>query len=194
MKEVEIPGGTAFFREKGKDEIPGRSVKLIRAAATAAGSQFAEFPELFEGQRPGESDEDRDARLEARLQGMTLSTEQAMAWDDMREATAVALIASWTLDKPLPTYKTIGDLDEELYEAILTAVGGMSAAELEVNFDLSDPSHPDYKETPTTASDGSDGLSEAQVPSESTTTPSTDGGPISGESSSPEPLSTIGSF
>jgi hypothetical protein len=65
---------------------------------------------------------------------MALSTRQAMAWDNVREAAAVALLKSWTLDRPLPTLETIGDLPDDLYEALLDEVGGVSAADIETDF------------------------------------------------------------
>ncbi len=134
MKEVTIPGGTAHFRERDADEISGRAVKIMRAAAVAAATTLADYPQLFEPPRAGESDEQREERLNEELKGVALSTEQAMAWDNMREATVVALLADWTLERPLPTLQTIGDLPEKLYDALLDAVGGVSAADLETDF------------------------------------------------------------
>lgn len=184
MKEVPIPGGTAYLREQGVDPIPGNSVKLIRAAATAMASQFPDHPELFEGARPGETEEQRNARVQKSVEGMTLSTEQAMAWDNLREATAVALLKEWTLDLPLPTLKTIGDLEASLYEALLDAVGGVSSADFETDFGVQPMSAGD---TPT------DGSASSLTPSAETPvppsipTPSTVGAPSTGAVSSPVP-------
>jgi hypothetical protein len=154
MRTVEIPGGTADFREQGKDEIPGRSVKLMRAAAVAAASELSSFPELFEPGRPGETDAERTARLAPRMEGVAFSTRQAMAWDNVREATVVALLKTWTLDRSLPTLESIGDLPDDLYDALLNEVGGMSAADIEVDF--SPPDRAGLEESPTGPSSGSD--------------------------------------
>ncbi len=173
MQTVPIPGGTANFRERGHDEIPGRSVKLIRAAALAAASELADYPQLFEPPREGETDEQRQERLGESLKDMVLSTEQAMSWDNVREATAVAMLASWSLDRPLPTLATIGDLPEDLYDALLTAVGGVSAGELETDFTpkIAKRDPVTGEEFPTGASDASNGPSEATPSNLSTQTP-----------------------
>jgi hypothetical protein len=168
MKVIQIPGGTASFRERGKDEIPGRAIKLIRAATMSAMSALSDYPEIFEGPRKGESDDDRTERLNERLKGVLLSTQQAMIWDNVREATVVGLLASWSLERPLPTLDTIGDLPEDLYLALLDEVGGVSAADLQEDFEMSDPKAPGYKERPTIDSSGSEKPSEAAQPKEST--------------------------
>src|ERR1019366_5494029 len=148
---VDIPGGTAVFLERGQDEIPGRAMKLIRAATVAAMSELSDFPQLLEPPVEGETTEARTERLRPFLEGIRLSTNQAMAWDNMREAAAVALLKSWTLDRPLPTLATIGDLPEELYDTLLEAVGGFSAAEVKTNFAPTGPG-----ESPTGDSGSSD--------------------------------------
>lgn len=177
MREVEIPDGKALFLERGHDEIPGRAVKLIRAAAASAATQFSEYPELLEAPREGETVEQRTERLTPRLSGLTLNVEQAMAWDNLREASVVALLKSWTLDRPLPTLATIGTLPEPLYDALLDAVGGISADELverfEPNPERIDPET--GEERPTTAFDGSDGVSKAEAESPSTSAPESAG-------------------
>lgn len=184
MKEaVKIPGGTANFRDANDPELPGRSVKILKAAATSAVSHLSDYPELFEPQREGESEEDRNTRLDGRLQGMKLSVDQAMALDNLREATVVATLESWTLDRRLPTLDTIGDLPAELYNALLEQAGGLSAIQLEENFNATkDPNDG----APTGDSGSSDGPSKPGPESLPMTTSSTDTAPSSGESSSLE--------
>lgn len=191
MRDVEIPGGTAKFLEtsgESRDEIPGRAVKLIKAGSMAALTQLSDYPELFEpprmvrdnesGEDRPETPEERSARLDSRLKGMRLSVEQAMAFDNMREATVVALLHSWTLDRRLPTLETIGDLDGDLYSALLAAAGGMSAAELEENFkETGDP----HDEVPTggfgSSSDGSKASPQStRTPKRQSDTSRSDGG------------------
>ena len=60
------------------------------------------------------------------LTSMRLDVDQAMAFDDLKEATVVATLHDWTLDRPLPTLETIGSLPSDLYEALLKAVAGIS--------------------------------------------------------------------
>lgn len=180
MKTVQLPGGgSAEFLERGTDEIPGRAVKLIRAAALAASTALADYPQLFEGPQPGETDEQRSVRLQDQLKGMILSTEQAMAWDNLREATAVAMLHAWTLrnpdnsPRPLPTLQTIGDLPEAVYDALLDAVGGVSATDLETDFG---PTPASVGDSPFENSNGSKPPSEA--------TPSPDVGQVGAPSTS----------
>lgn len=186
--EVEIPGGKAFFRERGVDPIPGDSVKLIKSAYRAARVTLAEFPQFFEEQREGESDEEYEERIAGMMKGVVLTTEQAMVWEELREATVVATLKSWTLDRPLPTLRTIGDLDQDLYEALLDAAGGIGAQQLETDFsvkrDKIDPAT--GEEFPTGGSSDSEWPSETDRESPSTTTSSTDSAPSSGGDSSPE--------
>lgn len=204
MRDVEIPGGTATFLEtsgESRDEIPGRAVKLIKAATMAASTQLADYPEIFappievedeetKEKRP-ETSEEREARLAPVLKGVRFTTEQAMAFDNMREATVVALLHSWTLGRRLPTLETIGDLPQDLYEALLGAVGGMSSHEIEENFDDTTGRPPNFAlgeeaEDPTGGSGSSSSSSKedpqsTQIPTSQSVTSQSDGG-----SSSPE--------
>lgn len=125
MRAVEIPGGTAFFREDGVDPIPGNSMKLRKAAARAAWSQLSEYPDLFTPGPAGETDEQREARLTSVKMRLTL--EQSMAFDDVQEAAVIAMLHHWTLDRPLPTLATLGDEDyADVYEPLLEAVQEVS--------------------------------------------------------------------
>jgi hypothetical protein len=184
MREVEIPGGKAYFLEKGVDEIPGRAVKLIKAAGTAAATQLSEYPELFEEPREGETEEERAERLTGRLSGLRLTTDQAMAWDNLREATVAATLSHWTLDRRPPrTPDEVSALPETLWEALLDSVGGMSAADLEANFD---PTGDPKDEVPTGSSGSSDGPSKAGPELTPTAMSSTAIAPSDGGDSSPE--------
>lgn len=175
MREIEVTcgqeTGKVLLRELNKDEIPGRAVKLIRAAALAAQTALSAYPQLFEPAPKGETDAERTKRLESVLSGVTLSLDQAMVWDNLREASAVSLIVSWTFDRPLPTIATIGTLPSDLYDALLDAAGGVSAAQLEEDFSVTPPTDkigPTGEERPTGAFDGSNGLSKAEAQSPST--------------------------
>ena len=183
-KEITIPGGKAFFREK----YTGRGIKLMRSAGLSAASNLSEYPELFEPARRGESEEERTERL-GKIK-LRIDPIQAQFWDNMREATVLASLESWTLDLPLPTStEELEELDGDLYEALLDAVGGMSAKDLETNFNPTgeklDPNSPLDEQSPTTGSESSSGPSSESPLLGSMETPSTGGSPISGESSSP---------
>lgn len=194
MKEVEIPGGTAQFREPGVDEMPGRAVKLIKAAAAAAVSQLSDYPEILansvppryeddDGNEREETFQEREERLEP-LAGLKFTTEQAMAWDNLREATVVATLKSWTLPRRLPTLESIGDLPDELYQALLGAVGGVSASDMEDSFDATAmPKDLGSTEVPTGNCGSSEGGSNTDPQLIPTSTSSTDGSATDGEAS-----------
>ena len=58
------------------------------------------------------------------------------------------MLDSWTYDRPLPTLETIGDEDEDVYDALLDGVDGVNPADVETNFDVQ-PGKGDADENPT---------------------------------------------
>ena len=160
MRTVEIPGGVASFREQGKDEIPIRSQKVLGAAIASARSHFSATPELFEPLKEGETQESRAERLG--LESAALSPAQALSLMTLQEATVVALLAEWTIGRPLPTLDNLDQLGVDLYTALMDAVGGIAASE--------DLDTPDFSVQPMTAegsptlpSPSSDGRSEGEA-------------------------------
>lgn len=184
MREVDIPGGKAYFREPDVDPFPGNSKKLMKAAYRAAFSQLGEeYPELFTPAPAGETEEQRVKREahEATIR-MRLSIDQARSMEEIQEAAVVAGLHHWTLDLPLPTFATLGeDKYAELYDALLEAVQEQPEHELEIDFGPNP-----VGETPTSGFDASSMPSRDEAPNPSTTILSADGTLISGESSSPE--------
>jgi hypothetical protein len=123
MRTVDIPGGTATFREEG--ELRGRDSKLVKAAAIAAQSALEKLPDDAQP-KPGETREQTAERLIGLMKNikLDLTQEEAMRLMSMKEAIVIAYLASWTLDLPLPTLETIGDLPGPIYDALDEAVGG----------------------------------------------------------------------
>jgi len=148
MRTVEIPGGTARFRE-GRSEMRGRDDLLISAASAAAASVIAKVPENtpIEGETPAQAEE----RALGMLQDMQLTWQEAQAMLEVRQAMVVATLESWTLEQPLPTMANIGDLPGDLYQALL-------AASEEVPVEAVATFEPDPDEaSPTPPSSASDG-------------------------------------
>jgi hypothetical protein len=124
---VEIPGGFAILREQ--DELRGRDRNLIKAAAMAAAAAIEKMPEsVQEGRLEGESDEDLQARLQAEVEKVDLSWEEGLSLLELRQATVVAVLQEWSLPLPLPTMKDIDLLPADLYDALDTAIGGVTNA------------------------------------------------------------------
>ena len=176
-RTIEIPGGSAVFRDR--EELRGRDQNLIQAAAMAAAPALAQLPDsVTKAAESGDMTQVAEDLTEA---PMSLSRPQALALLELKECVAVALLKSWTLPIPLPTVDTIGDLEIGLYTALCDAAGGMSMAELAVtNFE---PSH--EPESPFTDSASSNGHLEAEAES-----PSIPSLPSTGESTDIE-VSTI---
>ena len=193
MKEVTLPdtpdspgGGIAHFRERGIDSFPGRSVKLLRAAGLAAASQFEGIELVLEDGPEGETDEEREERYSKALGEANqnrLTVGQVTALFDAREAAVVATLVSWTLNRPLPTIANIGDLDGDLYDALLESVGGVGGVEASANFT---PKPWKGNENPTDDCESSGTGSPETPQSNPTLTSLTDTAPTSGESSSLE--------
>lgn len=180
--EIAIPGGKVYFREKQT----GRGKKLLRAAGISVATNLSEYPELLEPPREGESPEARAERIDALR--VRLTPQQAEFLDNIREATVLALLESWTLDKPLPrTVDELESLDEDLYDALLDSVMEIPGAKEDTDFQVVPVSEAN-KDRPTSGSSDSDGPSDSSaMPGESTTTPGSTGSPTNGDSSIQEP-------
>lgn len=146
---IEVPGGTCELRDAS--EMRGRDRKLVGAAALAAASAIAKLP----------PDMDAETPLDAASLAFTL--DEAMAMGTLREVVAIARLVSWTLDRPLPTAQTIGDLPGDLYDALIEQAGDPSVA-AETDFTAAKRDG----ESPTSGSSGSAGPSTAAAPSPST--------------------------
>lgn len=125
--QVEIPGGFAILREQ--NELRGRDRLLIKAAAMAAAPAIEKMPDTVrEGQQEGESEEEAQTRIASEVGSLQLTWQESMALLELRQATMIACLKSWTLNLPLPTMDSVGDLDADLYDALDTAIGGVTTA------------------------------------------------------------------
>ncbi len=142
MKTLEIPGGTARFREK--NEIKVRHRRLVESAAVAAASALSKLPD------------DPEQLKQLNLRELNLTRAEARALYDLQDATIIATLVDWTLSGALPDEDTIGDLDPELYDALSYATQdvGVDIAG-GVNFDPTNPSDPEFEASPTEPSAGS---------------------------------------
>lgn len=168
---VEIPGGTAVLR--GKEELRGRDRTLVKAAFMAASNALDKLPKsVMDGKREDETQEQAVLRLSRDMAGVALTWQESLALLEVRQATVVALLESWTLDRPLPTMATIGDLPGDLYDALDEAIGGVAGLASGVNFEPT----PD-EESPTRPSGASSGGLRGEESSSATISqPQSDGG------------------
>ena len=125
--QVEIPGGYAILRDQ--DELRGRDRMLIKAAAMAASPAIEKMPSTVkDGRQENETEEESQARMAAEMGALHLTWQESMALLELRQATMVACLKFWSLELPLPTMDSIGDLDADLYDALDTAIGGVTTA------------------------------------------------------------------
>ena len=164
MKTVPIPGGTAQLRERS--ELRGRDENLIKAASMAAAKAVAKVAGIDDTPKEGETKEEATARAEAEAEAVDLTWQESLSLLELRQAVMVAVLEHWTLDKPLPTMATIGDLPAELYNALDEAIGGEA---IQMGTDFSPPDDPaELKLSPTGDSESSDTASRDGVESQST--------------------------
>lgn len=145
MRTVEIPGGTATIRDP--DELRAKDADLIEAAAYAASPALQKLPpELLAAAGSDDDPAEAAAKFGEAVKDVHFTMDEWLLLTQMRRATVVATLDSWTLDRPLPTMQTIGDLPRDLMAALDTAMGGVPV-QARTDFSLStDP------ESPTSAS------------------------------------------
>jgi len=184
-------GWEATFKDE--DQITGFGRKIVRASAQAAESALRKYPELAFRPAPAEETaEERDARLvevgEA-LAKVRFTLHESLALQTMYEASAVALLESWTRPEPLPTIDTIGELPGDVYDALIAATRGVPPSASETDFTTSSDA-----DSPTIDSGSSNLSSTKDDPGSPPTTKSSSAGKASsGEPSSPEPSGTTSS-
>lgn len=139
MRTVEIPGGTAAFRDA--DELTGRQSDLIEAATMSVAAVFAKIPDISTERVEGETDESyaqrvNDTANEA-FETVNWSLDESMRLIEWRRAMVFATLDSWTIDRPLPkTMDELADLPGPLARALNAAVGG---AMMQVGVDYTSP-------------------------------------------------------
>lgn len=128
MRSIDIPGGTATLRER--EDLAERQRRLVKSRGLAASGVLTRLQDATkDGGDP---------------QSVMVSATEAEEILEVQDAVIVALLASWTLDRPLPTMETIQDLPAELYDALSNATADLGAS-LAVDTDFSE--NPDPKAT-----------------------------------------------
>lgn len=149
MREVEIPDGTAAFRDM--NELTGGQSDLIEAATVAVASVFGKIPEINLERGADETDKQYQERVNeaanAAFKTVPWTLEESMRLMEWRRAMVFATLDSWTIDRPLPkSMDEVADLPRPLVQALNVAVGG---AMMQVGTDFSPDADP---ESPTIGS------------------------------------------
>lgn len=134
MKQITIPGGEATVREP--TDLTPRQKRRLSDAARAAAPALAKLM----GTDPTQPD---PASVQSAFEESSLSRADWERVRELQEATVCALLESWTLEQPLPTLATIGDLDTDLYTGLIEAIGGQPVEDATTDFSPSpDPGSP----------------------------------------------------
>lgn len=155
MRDVEIPGGTATLRDREDMKMRHRrivEIASIEASPAVAKARTALVPDPA---KPGEMKLDPE-----KANKIVYTASEAAAMLQAQDATIIAILHSWTLDEPLPTVDTIGDISPGVYDALSAATKDDGADLLvgETNFEES----PD-RERPTGSSLSSNGSSPEEL-------------------------------
>lgn len=133
MRTVEIPGGTAQIREQR--DLSVRQRRMIEVAGIKASGLLRKLPE-------GVQIEQMQGIDTLELLRMGFDESDLEAFQNLQDITILATLASWTLDRPLPTAETVGDLPGPLYDA-LSGESSAPGAEVVTGFEVSpDPQSP----------------------------------------------------
>ena len=132
MREVSIPGGTATLRER--EDLSERNRRLVKTRGLAASAVITRLQKAVEDANGQEPDPE----------SLQISASEAEVTLDVQDAVIVALLASWTLDRPLPTMDTVQDLPGDLYDALAKETADLGA---EVATETDFGENPDPKAT-----------------------------------------------
>ena len=179
MKVVQIPGGTASLREH--HEIRTRHKQLVELAAVAASAATSKVRAY--AKEHNLDDEDLQ-KVDVAEFGLDLN--EARSIYQLRDAMAVAALASWTLPDPIPDMDTIGDTTPEVSAALYGATASMIGPILAGTDFEPHPNRPDFDSSPTEPSADSSNGSRADQESSSTETPKSVGRSMSSAVPSPE--------
>jgi hypothetical protein len=167
MRRIELPnGGWAEVREQA--DVRVKHKHLLRAALTGASTAMRKLPTDLP-QLPDDPVE-RAAFLQTiDLNALTangvLNFDDVMALQRVEEIAVAVFTVAWSLKVPPPTVDTVGDMEENVYEAIAAATRKDAAAVMRgVDFD---PTPEDKPGSPTGPPNDSNGYSrdEGGVPS-----------------------------
>ena len=128
----------------------------------------------------------RQALSEAEVLALGVSRKEADSLFELQDATIIAVLASWSLEDPLPDMDTVGDIDVDVYDALKQATAELGAEITAETFDPPDPRSDGFTDSPTTPSADSSNGSEGAG-----TSPSIDESPSFGTSTSSAPPSLV---
>lgn len=158
MPTIPIPGGHAILRDN--DDVRERGRRYVRTALMAAAHVYDRIPEDVREKAGGKGPEAEAAQrtFDRLLAGAIKTPEDGEAIFAVHDGAILAVLESWTLQRPLPkTRDELQDLDRDLYDALSEAVAPNQAAIIRaamgVSFEPTD--RKDGEDTPFGGSSGS---------------------------------------
>lgn len=112
MREVEIKKGDAVVGSavlRTREDMRVRHRRLVETAGIAAARVIARLPQGLT----------TDTEM---VENLNLDERDAEALLRVRDATLVATLVSWSLDEPLPTLETVGDMDPDVYDSLVASL------------------------------------------------------------------------
>jgi hypothetical protein len=128
-RRLELADG-AWAEVREPPEMKVRHRRTIQAAALAAAGAIAKLPADMP-KDPAEA-----AKLDMGSLGLDFAESDALL--ALQDATIVALLSAWSYPEPLPTMATVGDMETDVYDALMAATaatGAAVAAGASVDFD-----------------------------------------------------------
>ena len=119
---IDIPDGWAILRDPKDITERGRRL-IITALAPLQGLVTRTFDTVPEdlrkaAQGKGPDAEAAQARIDRLANSSTSTRQEAAASLEVRDAAIIALLAEWSLDRPLPTIDNLLDLPGDLFRAL----------------------------------------------------------------------------
>lgn len=157
MREVEIPGGTAMLRDR--EDMKMRHRRMIEIASITASPAVAKSRVALARDEHGDvllDDKGNPTIDPEKANRVEYTPGEAAAMLEAQDAVIIASLSSWTLELPLPTLDTLGDVPLDVYDALsqATRVQGADVIVGETSFET-DPD----RERPTGSSANSNGSS-----------------------------------
>ena len=162
MRRITLPdGGWVELREQA--DLRVKHKHMMQAAFTGAMVAMTKIPDSVVT-LPEDPQERAAAIAELDVNDLTakgaLTFEEARSLQRVQEVAVVAFTVAWSLKEPVPTIDTVGDMREEIYDAIAETTQKEAAATMQgVNFDPTPKAEPGV---PTGIDNGSNGHSKVE--------------------------------
>ena len=130
MRRIDLPGGHwADLREPG--EITARARRNLIVASAKLKPSVGKF---------------KDATPQTDLMDLDLTDDETDLVFYLQDLTIVTFLAAWSLDEPLPTVDTVGDIHADIHDALSQATGNSGAAIASTTLDMGTGGEPDPKD------------------------------------------------